>query len=226
MMLHVPQVLDREQVQACRQQLLAAEWVDGNVTSGAQAAQAKHNLQLKPDSPLAMEIGQMILSALSRSPLFISAAIPQRIVPPLFNRYESGAHFEMHVDNAIRVIPGSSQCLRTDISCTLFLTDPDDYDGGELVVADTYGTHNAKLPAGDMIVYPSTSLHRVTPVTRGMRLASFFWVQSMVRSDWHRQLLFDLDQTIQQLRADIGDREQVVALTSHYHNLLRLWSEV
>lgn len=226
MMLHVPQVLTREQVTECRRMLQQTEWVDGNITSGAQAAQAKRNQQLPHDSQVAREIGQMILAGLARSPLFISAAIPHRIVPPLFNRYEGGEHFELHVDNAIRAMPGSTQCLRTDVSCTLFFSDPDDYDGGELTVVDTYGSHAAKLPAGDMILYPATSLHRVTPVTRGARIASFFWVQSMVRNDWHRHLLFDLDQSIQQLRGQLGDSTQVIALTSHYHNLLRLWSEL
>lgn len=226
MMLHVPNVLTRAQVNECRQALERAEWVDGNVTSGAQAAQAKRNSQLAPQSPLARQLGDLILAALPRAALFISAAIPLRIVPPLFNRYRGGEQFDMHVDNAIRAIPGSNECVRTDVSCTLFLSDPDEYDGGELVVMDAYGAHQAKLPAGDLLLYPATSLHRVEPVTRGARVASFFWVQSMVRSDWHRTLLFDLDLNIQTLRAQLGDTEQVVALTSHYHNLLRLWTEL
>lgn len=226
MMLHVPNVLSRDQVQECKRMLAAAEWVDGNVTSGAQAAQAKRNQQLPQDSAAARALGQTILAALARAPLFISASIPHRIVPPLFNRYRGGEHFAAHVDNAVRAIPGTSECLRTDISCTLFFSDPQDYEGGELTVLDTYGTHRAKLPAGDMILYPATSLHRVEPVTRGERLASFFWVQSMVRDDWQRTLLFELDTNIQKLRAQLGDSEQVVALTSHYHNLLRLWAEL
>ncbi len=225
MMLHVPGVLTPDQVKQCRQALDAAQWVDGNVTSGAQAAQAKYNQQLSPDSPIAAELGQVILTALARSPKFVSAAIPRRIVPPLFNRYGGGQHFDYHVDNAIRGLP-NGECIRTDVSCTLFLADPDEYEGGKLVVADTYGTQQVKLPAGDLIVYPATSLHQVTPVTRGTRYASFFWVQSMVRSDWHRHLLYDLDETIQSLRAAQGDVAEVVALTNHYHNLLRLWSEV
>lgn len=226
MMLHVPNILSRDEVLACKKLLDAAQWVDGNVTSGEQAAKAKRNRQLPIDTPLTRELGNRILTALARSPLFISAAIPKRIVPPLFNRYEGGEHFEFHVDNAIRALPGTNECLRTDVSCTLFFSDPDEYDGGELIVQDTYGEHQSKLPAGDMILYPSTSLHRVTPVTRGARVCSFFWVQSMIRSDWHRAMLFDLDQTIQKLRTHIGDSEQVIALTSHYHNLLRLWTEL
>ncbi len=226
MMLHVPAVFSRAEVAECRKLLDAAQWVDGNVTSGAQAAKAKHNRQLPIDAPITKELGNRVLAALARSPLFISAAIPKRIVPPLFNRYEGGEHFEFHVDNAIRAVPGTAECMRTDVSCTLFFTDPDEYEGGELVVKDTYGTHGAKLPAGDMILYPATSLHRVTPVTRGARVCSFFWVQSMVRSDWQRTMLFDLDQNIQKLRTQLGDIDQIIALTSHYHNLLRLWSEL
>ncbi|MGC3982505.1 MAG: Fe2+-dependent dioxygenase [Steroidobacteraceae bacterium] len=226
MMLHVPGVLTRDDALECRKLLDAAPWVDGNITSGEQAAKAKRNRQLPIDAPITRELGNRVLSALARSPLFISAAIPKRIVPPLFNRYEGGEHFEFHVDNAIRAIPGTADCLRTDVSCTLFFSDPDEYDGGELIVKDTYGTHGAKLPAGDMILYPATSLHRVTPVTRGARVASFFWVQSMISSDWQRTMLFDLDQTIQKLRAQLGDMEHTIALTSHYHNLLRQWSEL
>ena len=226
MMLHVPAVLNRTEVADCRKLLDAAQWVDGNATSGEQAAKAKRNRQLPIDAPVTKELGNRVLAALARSPLFISAAIPKRIVPPLFNRYEGGEHFEFHIDNSIRAIPGTADCLRTDVSCTLFFTDPDEYEGGELIVKDTYGSHGAKLPAGDMILYPATSMHRVTPVTSGARVCSFFWAQSMVSSDWQRTMLFDLDQTIQQLRKQIGDSEQVISLTSHYHNLLRLWSEI
>lgn len=226
MMLHVPNVLSHDEVHACRRLLDTAQWVDGNVTSGEQAAKTKHNRQLPIDAPLTRELGNKILSALARSPLFISAAIPKRIVPPLFNRYEQGEHFGFHVDNAIRAIPGTSDCLRTDVSCTLFFSDPNDYEGGELVVQDTYGTQRAKLPAGDLLLYPATSLHRVEPVTGGVRVCSFFWVQSMIRSDWQRTLLFDLDQNIQKLRMQLGDNDQTIALTSHYHNLLRLWTEL
>lgn len=226
MMLHIPKVLSREQVKEYRHSLDQAVWVDGNATSGEQAAKAKHNRQIPQDSPIARDVGQRILAALARSPLFISAAVPKKILPPLFNRYEGGEFFNFHVDNAIRAVPGTVECLRTDVSCTLFFSDPDEYEGGELVVADTYGMHRAKLPAGDLLLYPSTSLHRVEPVTRGTRLCSFFWAQSMVRDDWQRALLFDLDVTIQKLRAKLGDSEQVVSLTNHYHNLLRLWAEL
>jgi len=226
MMLHVPNVLTRQQVVDCRRAMEQGDWVDGNVTSGAQAAQAKLNRQLPQESQLARDLGQLVLAALARSALFISAAIPHRIVPPLFNRYQSGEQFEVHVDNAIRAMPGTHECIRTDVSCTLFFSDPDEYDGGELVVMDSYGTHQAKLPAGDLLLYPSTSLHRVEAVTRGSRVASFFWVQSMVREDWHRSLLFDLDVNIQKLRSVVGDNPQVVSLTSHYHNLLRLWVQL
>lgn len=226
MMLHVPAVLNRTEVAECRAKLDAAQWIDGNATSGEQAAKAKHNRQLPIDAPLARELGNRVLAALARSPLFISAAIPKRIVPPLFNRYDGGERFDFHIDNSIRAVPGTADVMRTDVSCTLFFSDPEEYDGGELIVKDTYGEHSAKLPAGDMILYPASSLHRVTPVTRGTRTCSFFWAQSMVRTDWQRTMLFDLDQTIQQLRNQIGDTEQAIALTSHYHNLLRLWSEV
>ena len=226
MMLRIPAVLNRTEVTECRSLLDTAQWTDGNATSGEQAAKAKRNRQLPIDAPITQQLGQRVLAALARSPLYISAAIPKRIVPPLFNRYADGEHFDFHVDNAIRAIPGSHDCLRTDVSCTLFFTDPDEYDGGELVVQDTYGQHRAKLPAGDMLLYPATSLHQVTPVTRGARICSFFWTQSMVRDDWQRTLLFDLDQNIQKLRAQIGDSAEVIALTSHYHNLLRLWSEL
>lgn len=226
MMLHVPKVLSREQVAECRRALEQAEWVDGNVTSGAQAAQAKRNQQLPPNSTVGRELGEIVLAALARAPLFISASIPHRIVPPLFNRYQGGERFGLHVDNAIRAMPGANECLRTDVSCTLFLSDPSEYDGGELTVIDTYGAHQAKLPAGDMILYPATSLHRVEPVGRGARFAAFFWVQSMIRADWQRTQLFELDTTIQKLRGKLGDDEHVVSLTNHYHNLIRLWAEL
>lgn len=226
MMLHIPGVLTPHQVAHCRARLDAAEWVDGRVTAGAQSAQTKRNRQLPESSPVAAELGELILRALSNHFTFISAALPARIYPPLFNRYASGESFGNHVDNAIRGLPGASgQRIRTDVSCTLFFSDPDDYDGGELVVEDTYGTHEVKLPAGDMIVYPSTSLHRVEPVTRGERVASFFWLQSLVRDDWQRHMLFSLDANIQRLRAQLGDAAEVVGLTSHYHNLIRLWAE-
>lgn len=226
MMLHVPAVLSREQVAAVRARLDATDWVDGRATVGQQGALVKRNLQLPELSPVGLELGRQVLEALDKNALYFSAALPLRTVPPLFNRYEGGGHYGMHIDGSVRFVPGTSLRLRTDLSCTLFLTDPDDYDGGELIVADTYGTHEVKLPAGDLILYPSSSLHRVEPVTRGARVCSFFWVQSMVRDDTQRRLLFDLDNTIQKLRGQHGDSEELVALTGHYHNLLRLWSEV
>jgi PKHD-type hydroxylase len=204
----------------------AAEWIDGRGTAGAQSAVVKHNMQLPEGSPAARELGDLILDALSRCPIFISAAIPQRIFPPLFNRYGVGQSFGTHVDGAIRGIPGTPIRIRTDLSVTLFLAEPDEYDGGELTVEDKYGTQEVKLPAGDLVLYPSTSLHHVKPVTRGARIASFFWLQSMVRDDNARTMLFDLDQTIQQLSAEKGVEDPVcVRLTGIYHNLIRYWAE-
>jgi PKHD-type hydroxylase len=224
-MLHVPEVLTRDQVRTLRAELDAADWVDGRATVGEQGALVKRNRQLPEASPLGVKLGQIILDALKRNPLFISAALPLRIVPPLFNRYEGGENYGMHVDGAVRAVPGSVQPMRTDLSCTLFLCDPEDYEGGDLVVSDTYGMHEVKLPAGDLILYPSSSLHRVEPVTSGARICSFFWVQSMVRDDAKRGMLFELDTTIQTLRGKHGETEEAVALTNHYHNLLRLWAE-
>jgi len=226
MMLHIPQVLSREQVAHLRAALDGADWSDGRATVGPQGAQVKHNRQLPETSPLAAELGAVISAALARNPMYVSAALPLRTVPPLFNSYAGGEHYGAHVDGAVRQVPGGQAPLRTDLSCTLFLADPEDYDGGELVVADTYGTHEVKLPAGDMILYPSSSVHKVEPVTRGTRVCSFFWVQSMVRDDARRSMLLELDQSIQRLRQRIGDCEEVVALTSHYHNLLRMWAEL
>ena len=226
MMLHVPGVLSAAQVRELRHALDAADWVDGRETAGQQGAPVKHNRQLPEHSPVGRELGKSILAALLRSPLFFSAALPLRFVPPLFNRYEGGEHYGLHVDGAVRSLPVSGERLRTDLSCTLFLCQPEDYDGGELEVVDTYGTHEVKLPAGDLILYPSSSLHRVHPVTRGARVCSFFWVQSMVRDEARRRTLFELDQAIVKLRARLGETDETVALTSHYHNLLRMWSEV
>lgn len=226
MMLHIPQVLTPEQVRAMRTALDSADWTDGRATVGAQGAQVKRNRQLPETSALGMELGRAILAALAVHPLYVSAALPLRSVPPLFNSYAGGEHYGAHVDGAVRQVPGGAPPLRTDLSCTLFLADPDDYDGGELVVVDTYGTHEVKLPAGDMILYPSSSVHKVEPVTRGTRVCSFFWVQSMVREDARRGMLYELDQAIQSLRMRVGDCDEVVALTSHYHNLLRLWAEM
>ncbi len=226
MMLHIPEVLSREQVAEFRRRLEQTGWVDGRATVGAQGAQVKQNRQLPETSDVGMELGRIILARLAASPLFFAAALPARTMPPLFNSYAGGEHYGLHVDGSVRSVPGSALSLRTDVSSTLFLCDPEDYDGGELVVVDTYGTHEVKLPAGDLILYPSTSLHRVEPVTRGVRVCSFFWTQSMVRDDWRRSMLFELDQNIQKLRARVGDCEEVVGLTGHYHNLLRQWADV
>lgn len=225
MLLHVPNVLTAEQVAECRRQLDAADWVDGRVTAGHQSAKSKDNAQLPEDSPVARQLGQIILAALERNPLFIAGALPSKIFPPLFNRYASGQSFGMHVDNAIRQVRNSPHRVRTDISATLFLAQPAEYDGGELMVEDTYGAHSVKLPAGDLVLYPSTSLHRVQPVTRGARIASFFWIQSMVRDDGERTLLFDLDLAIQRLGGDAPDHPTLVQLTGIYHNLLRRWAD-
>ena len=227
MMLHIPGVLSPEQVAECRQLLQQARWVDGKVTAGFQSAMAKDNLQLPQDSPEARVMGEMILAALRRNPLFVSAALPNKVFPPLFNCYQGGQSFGLHVDNAVREVPVSGQKIRTDLSATLFFTGPDEYDGGELVVEDTYGAHSVKLPAGDLILYPSTSLHRVNPVTRGARVCSFFWLQSMVRDDGQRSLLFDLDQGIQQINQALGAAHaSSVQLTGVYHNLLRRWADL
>ena len=226
MLLHIPNVLSRDQVSECRRLLDDAEWIDGRVTAGHQSAKAKDNEQLPEDAPLAKQLGQAILAALERHPLFISAALPAKIFPPLFNRYSGGQAFGVHVDNAIRQIRGTAHRIRTDISATLFLSAREEYDGGELIVEDTYGTQNVKLPAGDMVLYPATSLHRVQAVTRGARVASFFWIQSMVRDDGQRTLLFDLDTSIQRIAADHPQHPSVVQLTGVYHNLLRQWAEV
>jgi PKHD-type hydroxylase len=226
MLLQVPEVLTADQVAQVRQVLDGADWADGRVTAGAQSARAKQNLQLPENAPAARQLGDLILAALQRSPLFMSAALPLKVYPPMFNRYGGGHSFGNHVDNAIRQVPGSPHRVRTDLSATLFLADPGTYDGGELIVDDTYGAHSVKLPAGDLVLYPSTSLHRVTPVTRGERIASFFWVQSLVRDDGQRTLLFDMDSAIQQLASDAPDHPSTVQLTGVYHNLLRQWAEL
>jgi len=226
MMLHVPNVLTKQQVAQCRQAMEAGDWIDGNATSGAQSALAKKNMQLAEGSKVAVQLGELVMDGLERSALFISAALPLKIFPPLFNRYAGGQYFNNHVDNAIRSYSGADFRIRTDLSATLFLAEPDEYDGGELIVEDTYGNHSVKLPAGDMIVYPGTSLHHVTPITRGSRIASFFWTQSMIRDDAQRALLFDLDMSIIRLNQDHPDHPSIVQLTSIYHNLLRQWAEV
>jgi len=225
MLLQIPDVLNPEQVAEVRRRLDAAEWVDGNVTAGAQSAKAKNNTQIPEDHPVAREVGDLVLRELQQNPLFISAALPLKVFPPLFNRYAGGQAFGTHVDNAIRQVRGTGHRIRTDLSATLFLTDPSEYDGGELSVEDTYGVQSVKLPAGHMILYPATSLHHVRPVTRGARVSSFFWIQSMVRDDGQRTLLFDLDSTIQGLTRDAPDHPAPVALTGIYHNLLRRWAD-
>lgn len=226
MLIHIPQILSKTQVQQFRASLDEAEWIDGRATVGVQGAQVKRNRQLAVDNVVARQLGEIILTALYTNPLFMSAALPLRTVPPLFNSYEGGEHYGLHVDGAVRLVLGSNLSLRTDVSSTLFLSEPDEYDGGELVVQDTYGSHEVKLPAGDLILYASTSLHKVEPVTRGARVCSFFWTQSMVRDGAHRSMLHELDSTIQELRKQVGDNEQVLSLTGHYHNLLRQWSQL
>ncbi|WP_273023609.1 Fe2+-dependent dioxygenase [Rheinheimera sp.] len=225
MLLKIPQVLTKAQVASCKQVLLDADWADGNVTAGYQSAQAKHNLQLPENSPAARQLGDLVLQALAQNKLFMSAALPLKIFPPLFNCYQGGQSFGVHVDNAIRQVPGTPVKVRTDLSMTLFFSEPEEYEGGELVIEDTYGAHSVKLAAGDMVLYPSTSLHKVTPVTRGRRLASFFWLQSMVASDEKRSLLFDMDMAIQSLRQQLADSREIVQLTGVYHNLLRQWAQ-
>ena len=226
MMVHIPNVLTPEQVARCRDVMTKADWVDGNVTAGHQSRQVKYNLQLPEESQEARELGDMVHRALYKSPLFMSSVLPHQVFPPLFNRYDAGMTFGAHVDNAIRSHPIDPVRIRTDISATLFISAPEDYDGGELVVEDTYGSHEVKLPAGDLIIYPATSLHNVTPITRGSRIASFFWTQSLIRDDTRRGMLFDLDMSIRRLSADHPQHPSVVSLTSLYHNLLRQWAEV
>lgn len=225
MMIQVPRVLTPEQLAQARQILDAAEWVDGRVTAGHQGARVKDNQQIPAEHPAARQVGELILRALGQNPLFISAALPLHILPPMFNRYSGGQNFGTHVDGSVRQLP-TGQRLRTDLSATLFFAGPEEYDGGELVVEDTYGTKSVKLPAGDLILYPSTSLHRVTPVTRGTRLCSFFWLQSMIRDNHQRSLLFDLDVAIQRFGPENATHPSVVQLTGVYHNLIRLWAEM
>jgi PKHD-type hydroxylase len=227
MMIQIPEVLTRAQVAEVRRLIDAAEWVDGNVTSGAQAALAKRNRQLPEDGAAAKRAGDIVLDALGRNALFMSAALPAKVWPPLFNRYGAGEQFGLHVDNAVRVKRGGVERLRSDLSATLFLSEPESYEGGELTVEDTYGAHAVKLAAGDVILYPASSLHHVTPVTAGERIASFFWIQSMIRDDARRRVLFDMDVAVQRLVAELGQGHgSVVALTGTYHNLLRMWVEV
>lgn len=226
MLLHIPQVLTADEVAEFRLKLAQADWVDGAATAGPQAKLRKRNLQLPADSEIGQQLSAKVAAALQRHPLFMSAAVPARILPPRFNRYEGGGTYGNHVDSAIHLDPYSGARVRTDVSTTLFLSEPDEYEGGELIVEDNYGAHEVKLPAGDAIVYPAASLHRVEPVTQGTRLASFLWTQSMVRDDWQRHMLFELDMTIVKLRNLVGDTEEVVSLTGHYNNLLRQWAEL
>lgn len=226
MLLSIPEVFTKEQAAQARQILEPAEWVDGRVTAGHQSARAKDNMQVPEGHPAAVKVGERILEALGKNPLFISAALPSKVFPPLFNRYQVGQSFGTHVDNAIRQVPGTPYKIRTDLSATMFLSEPEEYDGGELTIEDTYGVQSIKLPAGHLILYPSTSLHQVRPVTRGSRLCAFFWIQSMVRDDGRRSILFDLDLGIQRIGRDLPDHPAVVQLTGVYHNLLRHWSEV
>ena len=226
MLVCVPNVLSKAEVADFRAIMDAAAWEDGRSTAGAQSALVKDNEQLPPDGEVSRRLGERVIRALAASPLFVSAAIPRHIFPPLFNRYATGNRFGIHVDNAVRGDPLTGLRIRTDLSVTLFLSEPDEYDGGELVVEDYYGSHEVKLPAGDLVLYPSTSLHHVKPVTRGARVASFFWLQSMVREDSARSLLFDLDQTIQQLSGERGVEDPAcVRLTGIYHNLIRHWAD-
>ena len=226
MLITIPSVLSKDDVQQVRAHLDAAQWEDGSATAGSQSAEVKRNQQLPPTSETAQTLGKFVLQKLTEDPLFLSAALPSRILPPMFNKYEQAETFGSHIDNAIRVNPLTQERLRTDLSMTLFLSEPEDYDGGALVVEDHYGTQTVKLPAGDMILYPATSLHEVTPVTRGARVSSFFWLQSMIRSDSNRRILFDLDQTIQSLTTSIGiNNPETVRLTGIYHNLIRTWAE-
>jgi PKHD-type hydroxylase len=227
MLVKCEAVLTKEEVAHCRSVLEGTQWVDGKITAGAQSAIAKHNLQVPEDAPQARALGEIVLRALARSPTFNSAAVPFRVFPPLFNRYDVGMKFGAHVDNAIRFIAGPNIRVRTDLSATLFLSEPEAYDGGELVIEDTYGTQSVKFSAGDMVLYPATSLHRVDEITRGSRWASFFWIQSMVKDDGGRTLLYQLDQSIIKTRAELGDKhDAVLGLTAVYHNLLRKWAEV
>ncbi len=229
MLLHIPGILSAEEVARFRRELASAEWTDGRETVGVQGAQVKRNLQLPDTSPLKQQLGQAVLNALARSPLYFAAALPLRTVPPRFNRYEGGGHYGFHVDGSVMTVGGGEGQLpvsvRSDLSCTLFLSEPEEYEGGELIVHDTYGEHEVKLPAGDLILYPSSSLHRVAPVTQGARIASFFWVQSLVRDGQQRQMLFELDGAIQSLTQSGADREALLRLTNVYHNLLRGWAE-
>jgi len=225
MLIHIPKVLSAEQVAHCRAELDKAEWADGRNTAGYLAQRVKDNQQVPDAHPIGRKLGEMIMTVLEKHPMFTSAALPLKMVPPLFNRYTGKQNYGRHVDGAIRPIFGTPYRVRTDLSATLFLAEPDEYDGGELVIEDTFGPRRVKLPAGDMVLYPGTSVHHVEPVTRGTRLASFFWIQSMVREDSQRTMLFELDNSIQALGRDVPQHPSVVQLAGLYHNLLRLWAD-
>lgn len=226
MLIRIPEVLDVETLRQIRAGLEEAEWESGARTAGSQAAQVKHNQQLPREAPATRQLQALLLAALERNTLFFTAALPKRVLPPMFNRYGGDSnHYGDHVDQAIRYVPGSAQRVRTDISCTVFLAEPTDYEGGELVIADTYGEQRVKLAAGDAVLYPGTSVHRVEPVTRGARLASFFWIESMVRSDEQRRLLYEMDLALTALRSEHGESAATVQLTGTYHNLLRMWAD-
>jgi PKHD-type hydroxylase len=222
----IPNVLDEREIALCRERLSRAPWGDGRATAGHQSAKVKENLQLPQDCAEARELGELVLRALERNPLFVSATLPAQIYPPLFNRYDAGMSFGAHVDNAIRPIPGTGRRVRTDVSATLFLSSPSDYDGGEMIIEDTYGAQGIRLPAGDLVVYPATSRHRIAPITRGSRLAAFFWVQSLVRADEDRALLFDLDRSIVELGSVLPNHPALLRLTAIYHNLIRKTGEL
>jgi PKHD-type hydroxylase len=226
MITRIPALISADRLEAIRARLEAAAWEDGRTTAGHQSAQVKSNLQLPQHDPVTREIGDEIVRALERSALFVSATLPRHVYPPLFNRYETGMTFGAHIDNAVRQIPDTSQRLRTDLSATLFLTSPEEYDGGDLLIEDTYGPQSIRLAAGDLVVYPSSSIHRVLPITRGTRTAAFFWIQSMVRDDGARALLYELDTTIRELARDGARNESLLRLTACYHNLLRRWADL
>ncbi len=226
MLIHIPGVFSRDEVGRIREALEQADWADGKITAGHQSAKAKHNLQLPDSHPLSKEIGAAMLERLWSHPVFMSAALPNKVFPPLLNCYKAGGNFDFHIDNAVRQTKGNSERVRTDLSTTLFFSHPEDYDGGELVIQDTFGPREIKLPAGDLVLYPGTSLHKVNPVTRGVRYASFFWTQSLVREDAQRALLFEMDTAIQRLTQDVPDHPSLIQLTGTYHNLLRRWVDV
>lgn len=226
MIVHIPEVLTKDQVAQCREAMQQASWVDGAVTAGHQSIQVKKNLQLQEGAGEQLQIGSLIMQALQRCPLFISAVLPHTVFPPLFNRYDPGMGFGAHVDNAVRQTSDGLVRIRTDVSATLFLSAPEDYDGGELTIDDSYGSHSIKLPAGDLVIYPAESVHKVTPVTSGVRFASFFWIQSFIADKTRRALLFELDSSIMQLTRELRGHPALVSLTATYHNLLRQWAEV